>query len=111
VPIRETLSNALQIALQRTRADHSARREAFTLLPQRESQQPAAGRTSLQSLINQAIQTMNEDESSNSELADCEGSHGGIGEDEGKEDVPGDELEETDAGDDEWEQERERSEG
>lgn len=111
VPIRDTLFSAFQIALQRIRADHVASREASTLPPRLESQQPAAGRTSLQSLLNQAIQTINEAESSNSELAESDGSHDGVGDDESKEDIPGDELEGMDAGDDGWEQGRERFEG
>jgi hypothetical protein len=73
-----------------------------------ESQRPAPGRSSLQSLINEAIRTIDDDESSHSVLAAAEGSRYGIREDEAKDDIPEDELEGSNAGREEWDQGRER---
>ena len=62
-----------------------------------ETHQLADWRSTLRNLIQQAIQTFNEEESSDSELGGGEGSYDGIG-DDGKEDIPGDESTEVESG-------------
>jgi hypothetical protein len=74
-----------------------------------EPRQPARLRSSLQSLINEAILTIDDDESSQSVLATAEDSRDGIRDAEAKDDIPDDELEGNNAaGGEEWERRKEK---
>lgn len=109
VPIRESLSNAI---LQRFQADQivsSDRAEGPALPPIAEAQQPPYRGISLQNLIHQAIQTIDEDESSHRLPADADGNHDGRDDGEVKEDTSDNELKGEIPRDDEWKQGGERS--